>query len=256
MTVAEPRVAIVTGGASGIGRASAIRLARDGYRVVIGDRDASALALVAASPDVQTAEMRFVEGDVADPQASVRLAETAIATWGRIDVLVASAGLQLEATLLETTPTDWDDVLGVNLKGVAFACAAVLPQMRAQGEGAIVAISSLNAVVGTGHMAAYDASKAGVVALVRSIAISYGRDGIRANAVGPGATITEFHLRAAAARGIGPGELRSLDYGLLGRPAEPEEIAAVVSFLAGSDASNVTGQLLLADGGASVGARS
>ena len=215
----DGRVAVVTGGGSGIGRATATRFASEGFRVAIADVSAAHANSVASSIRESGGEVLVVETDVASASACAELAEATIAAWGRIDVLVASAGIQPAGGVIEATAAEWDSVLDVNLKGVAFSCRAVLPHMVARHSGAIVLISSINAIAGTGHMAAYDASKAGVVALVRSIAIAHGRDGIRANAVAPGATITEFHLRAAAARGATADDLRELDYGLLGRPA-------------------------------------
>jgi meso-butanediol dehydrogenase/(S,S)-butanediol dehydrogenase/diacetyl reductase len=126
--------------------------------------------------------------------------------------------------------------------------------MIRQQRGSIVIVSSLNAATGSRQMPAYDASKAALLGLMRSLAIAHGGDGVRVNAIGPGATITDFHLKRAADAGISPEELRQRmrGYGLLGRAAEPEEIAAAVHFLAGDDASNVTGQFLLVDGGASL----
>lgn len=160
----------------------------------------------------------------------------------------------MSGSLLDASESDWDKILGVNLKGVGYSCTAVLPTMIQQQSGAIVIISSLNAAVGVAHMPIYDASKAGVLGLMRSLAVAYGKDGIRVNAIGPGATITDFHLRRAAARGMSADDLRekTRGYGLLGRAAEPEQIASAVYFMASDDASNVTAQFLLVDGGASL----
>lgn len=149
-------------------------------------------------------------------------------------------------------------MLNVNLMGVVHICKAAIPTMLSQGEGSIVVVSSLNALRGFSGMAAYDASKAAVLAVTRDIAVEYGGR-IRANAVCPGATLTDYHARRAAANGVSLDELRRSTggYGLVGRAAEPAEIAAVIAFLAGPDASFVTGQIIVADGGYSViGARS
>jgi NAD(P)-dependent dehydrogenase (short-subunit alcohol dehydrogenase family) len=160
-------------------------------------------------------------------------------------------------TILESTEADWDKILGVNLKGVSFSCKAALPRMIDQKTGAIVLIGSTTALTGRTNMPLYDAAKFGVMSLTRSLAATYGKDGIRVNAVCPSFTLTDFHFRKAAAQGISPRELRERNkgYGLLGRSGEPEEIAAVVSFMAGKDASFVTGQYLIVDGGYSIGAR-
>ena len=167
--------------------------------------------------------------------------------------------MQTGGALLDTSDDVWQQVLDANLSGVRNACRAVVPAMRVQRHGALVAISSINALVGFRGMAAYDASTAAVLALVRHVATEYGADGIRANAVCPGATITDFHLRNAQAQGIDGSELRQRmrGYGLLGRAAEPADIATAVAFLIGDDSAFITGQTLVVDGGYTVaGARS
>lgn len=196
----------------------------------------------------------YCYADVAGQADCHTLAQAALDAWGRIDALIANAGVQISGSLLDASESDWDKILGVNLKGVGYSCTAVLPTMIQQQSGTIVIISSLNAAVGVAHMPIYDASKAGVLGLMRSLAVAYGKEGIRVNAIGPGATITDFHLRRAAARGMSADDLRekTRGYGLLGRAAEPEQIASAVYFMASDDASNVTGQFLLVDGGASL----
>jgi NAD(P)-dependent dehydrogenase (short-subunit alcohol dehydrogenase family) len=251
MTTRATRVALVTGGAAGIGRACVERFLADGGQVLFTDRAASDGEAALAAIGVGADRLLFEAGDVCDPGHLAAAVARARALFGRIDALVANAGVQSGGTLLDTKDDDWQQVLDINLSGVRNACRAVLPLMQAQGHGAIVAISSVNALVGFRGMAAYDASKAAVIALMRHVAVEYGRDGIRANAVCPGATLTDHHLRRAAARGVDGAELRrqTQGYGLLGRVAEPAEIAAAVAFLAGEDASFVTGHALVVDGG-------
>lgn len=255
--VNESAVAVITGAGSGIGRACAVRFAREGYRVVIVDRtEADGLETLTVLK-AKGATAMFVPADVASEAQCRAFAEAACSAYGRIDVLVANAGIRVFGTVLEATEEDWDRILAVNLKGVSFSCKAVLPQMIVQQSGAIVLIGSTTALTGRTNMPLYDAAKFGVLSLTRSLAATYGKDGIRANAVCPSLTLTNFHFNKAQASGISPEQLRDSQkgYGLLGRPGEPEEIAAVVHFMASHDASFVTGQYLIVDGGYSIGTK-
>lgn len=248
------RVAIVTGGGAGIGKAAVLQLAREGTAVVIGDvspEDGRRTEQLVRSAGGQSI---FCPADVANEADCQRLARTALEAWGRIDVLVANAGARVFGSILEATEADWDRILGVNLKGVAYSAKAVLPRMVEQKAGAIVIVSSANAIVGRAGMPLYDATKAAVLSLARSLAVAHGRDGIRVNAVCPGFTVTDFHERGAAQKGVSPQQLRekSQGYALLGRPAEPHEVASAICFLAGPGAAMITGQYLMVDGGFSV----
>jgi 2-hydroxycyclohexanecarboxyl-CoA dehydrogenase len=251
-------VAVVTGGACGIGRACVERFTRGGSAVVFTDRsEVDGLEAARVFRD-QGSRVSFLAGDVSDFGHCQQAIDTAVAQFGRVDMVVANAGVQTSGSLLEATSADWEHVISVNLMGVVNICKAAIPVMLAQGAGSIVVVSSLNALRGFPGMAAYDASKAAVIAVTRDIAVEYGGR-IRANAVCPGATLTDYHARRAAERGVGLDELRqsTRGYGLVGRAAEPMEIAAVICFLAGPDASFVTGQAIVADGGYSaIGSRS
>lgn len=251
------KVAIVTGAGSGIGKACAIRLSEAGMRVAVTDIR-SASAETTAQQIIQAGgQALYFRHDVADESASHKLVQELIAQWGRIDVLVANAGVQIAGSLLATTESDWDKILAVNLKGVAYCCKAVIPAMQQQGSGSLVLVSSINAVVGSTGMAVYDMSKAGVLALMRNLAVEHGLQGIRVNAVSPGNTLTEFHLDKMMAEGITMEQIEEMTqgYGLLGRVARPQEIANAVCFLAGDQSSFITGHNLIVDGGFSITGR-
>jgi meso-butanediol dehydrogenase/(S,S)-butanediol dehydrogenase/diacetyl reductase len=253
----QHRVVIITGAAAGIGKACVRRFLQAGERVVAVDLTATSLERLAHDSGVDGTRLLTVVADVASESACREFAARALEVFGRIDVLVANAGVQTGGELSAATDHDWERIIGVNLKGVAYSCTAVLPALQAAGGGAIVMVSSINAVIGAQAMAVYDASKAGVLGLMRSLAIEQGRNGIRVNAICPGATVTDYHERRAAERGMSPRELRERvkGYGLLGRAAEPIEIARAIYFLASDDASFVTGQALVADGGFSLTGR-
>ena len=180
------------------------------------------------------------------------MAEAALSAYGRIDALVGNAAARHFGHLIDATEAAWDRIVGVNLKGQAFACKAVLPTMREQGSGTIVLVSSGHAHVGRADMPLYDATKAGVLSMVRSLAVDHSPEGIRVNAVLPGFVVTDFHLRKAEAEGRDPEALWQTPTGLRGRPGSPAEVASAVWFLASAEAANITGQSLFVDGGRSV----
>jgi len=248
------KVAIITGGGAGIGAACARRFAAEGLDLVIADVSRSNAERALGQVESQGGQGAICIGDVADRDFCASLVDEAESRWGRVDVLIANAGVQIGGALEQTSDELWERIVGVNLKGVAQCCEAVLPGMIARGSGSIVMISSINAVRGSSGMPVYDATKAGVLALMRSLAVDYGPNGIRVNAVCPGNTITDFHINRLAEQGIDETRLREMTrgYGLLGRAADPEEIAGAVWFLASDDASFVTGHTLVADGGFSV----
>ena len=248
------KVAVVTGAAAGIGYASALRFAREQYRVLLVDLSEAVVASACQAINEAGGEATWLCGDIAVEDTSTAMREQLAKDWGRVDVLVANAGVQIGGSLLEATATDWERILGVKLKGVAFACKAILPRMIEQGAGAIVMVSSINAVSGAPGMALYDASKSAVLGLMRSLAIDHGRQGIRVNAICPGNTLTDFHIKRMAEQGVSPEQLREMTrgYALLDRAAEPAEIANAIYFLASDEASFITGHSLVADGGYSI----
>lgn len=250
----QPKVALVTGAGSGIGKATALRFAQAGYRVLIGDLDENAAAATCQQARNSGAEAEIKLTDVSSLDSCIEMAAAALDKWGRIDTLVANAGVQIAGSLLEFSEADWDKIIGINLKGAAYSCRAVLPAMLQQQSGTIVIISSTNAVRGKAGMAVYDMSKAGVLGLTRNLAAEHGAQGVRVNAVCPGDTLTEFHINKLAQQGIDVDGIRRMTsgYGLLGRIAQPAEIANAVYFLASDEASFITGQTLCVDGGFTV----
>ena len=256
MSVEHP-VVIITGAGAGIGKACAVRFAQEGAHVVVVDwNDGEGEATVNLLTSRGTKAI-FCHGDVSVEDDCHRFAQSAIGAFGRIDVLVGNAGIRIPGSILEVTGNDWDRILGVNLKGVSFSCKAVLPRMIEQKSGAIVLIGSTAALTARSNSPLYDATKYGVIGLTRTLAATYGKDGIRINTICPALTLTDYHIKRAQAQGISLQELRERNkgYGLLGRPAEPEEIAAAVYFMASKEACMITGQYLLVDGGFSVGAK-
>ena len=253
----ESKVAIITGAGRGIGKACAERFAREGFNVVVVDWEKAEGEASAGHLKSLGTDAIFCHADVSAEKDCHNFAKQAIETFGRIDVLVANAGIRVFGTVLEATEEDWDKMLAVNLKGVNFSCKAVLPRMMEQRSGAIVLIGSTTALTGRTNMPIYDVTKFGVLSLGRSLAATCGKHGIRVNTVCPAKTITEFHINRAKAEGLSEEAFRKQfeDYGLLGRAAEPGDIAGAVYFMAGDDAAFITGQCLMVDGGYSIGAK-
>ena len=246
------RVAVITGGAGGIGKACAVRFAHEGMRLVLGDISAEDGEKTLRTLEEIGAEAVFEAGTIADESFCRRLATVAAERWGRIDVLVGNAANRNFSRVIDSTENEWDEMLAVNLKGTAFSCKAVLPTMVEQRRGAIVLLSSVHHELGRKDMPIYDATKSGIVSLTKSLAVDHAPDGVRVNAVCPGFTVTDFHIRKAIREGRSVEALKQRRIGLLQRPADPSEIAAAIFFLASDEASYITGQALMVDGGLSV----
>ncbi|MEI7645751.1 MAG: glucose 1-dehydrogenase [Chloroflexales bacterium] len=250
------KVAIITGGAQGIGRSTALALAREGAAVVIADRDGLAGQVLAEGIISWGGRAMAIVADVASEPDAARIAAETVATFGGIDVLINNAGVQTPGTV-ESTPLDvWSATISVNLTGVYLVSRFVLPEMRRRGGGTIVNVAALHGLLTEPGWSAYAASNGGVIALSRSMALDYAAEGIRVNCVCPGAIDTPL-LRAAALheRRANP-EARLHEWAVqqpLGRLGSPEEVADLILFLAGPRSSFITGGVYTADGGRGAG---
>ena len=243
------KAAVVTGGGHGIGRAIAQRLAAEGAAVLVVDIDAAAAAAAAAEIAAAGGVAEGVTADIADRDDVRRAIGRCVERFGGLHVLAANAGIADAQPFAEIDEARWRRVIDVNLTGTFFCLQEAARVMIPAGGGAIVATASTNAFWVESEMAPYNASKGGIVALVKSAAFDLGRYGIRANAVAPGMVRTRANYITEDPV-AGPDYLRRVP---LGRFAEPAEMAAVVAFLASDDASYVSGELLVADAGTTIG---
>ncbi len=246
----DNKVAIVTGGARGIGLAVARRFAADGARVVIADVDEDAAGRAVEEAGALGA-VRYVRCDVGDKAEVENLVAATVQAWGAVDVLVNNAGIVHAADFLDVTEADFDRVLRVNLKGAFLVAQQVARRMVGQVKsgakpGAIVNMSSVNAVFAIANQVPYSVSKGGVNQLTKVMALALAPYGIRVNAIGPGSIMTDM---LASVNASPEAKRRLLSRTPLGRIGEPAEIAAIAAFLASDEASYITGQTIYADGG-------
>lgn len=244
------KCALVTGGASGIGRATALRLAQDGYCIRILDIDVDGANATAAAIRDNGGDARVSPVDLADLVALSGAVKDTVDQEGNITTLVNVAGFMYKGTILDTDPAAWDRLVAINLSGIFHLCRLVLPYMINSGSGVIVNVASAGALVGIAERAAYCATKAGVVGLTRCIAVDHARQGIRANAICPGTTETEWIQRLLENDPNRDETYRRMsDRQLNGKLGQPNEIAAAISFLCSDDASLVNGTAFAVDGG-------
>jgi NAD(P)-dependent dehydrogenase (short-subunit alcohol dehydrogenase family) len=242
--------AVVTGAASGIGRATALRLSRDGHRLVLVDVDGAGLDATLASVRAGDGHAEAFTVDVTDAHELGELTQDVARRIGVPSLLVNVAGVGVAATVPETSDADWDRVISINLTGPFLLTRAVLPLMLDQGRGVVVNVASTAALVGIRARAAYCASKAGLLGLTRAIAADHGHQGIRCIAICPGTVETEWigKILASAPDPVAA-RSRMAERQLDGRLGTPDEIAATIAFVASEDGRFFNGSAIVVDGG-------
>jgi len=246
----EPKVAIITGGAGGIGEAAARAIARRGARVAVADLRPAAAEETAARLKAESLDVEPVSVDVGT-EASVRaMVEAVLKRWGRIDILINNAGIESSKPFLEIGVEEYERVMRVNTTGVWLCCQAVIPTMLRQGSGCIVNVSSVAGQLGGGLLgtAAYSTSKGAIISLTKALAREFAKSGIRVNAISPSLTMTDFAQRQLDRLAAGTLE-RVIAMTPIGRVGQAAEIAAVIDFLASDQASFIAGHVLNVDGG-------
>lgn len=246
----QDKVVVLTGAAGGIGSAVALQMAREGARVVLTDIDAAALSDCVARLQAEGLDARGFCADISTAEGNRQLAQSALDAFGRIDVFHANAGIARFEDLLEASPESLVRTLEINLAGAMHGCAAVLPAMTRQRSGVILLTASVAAFVGDPTIPAYSASKGGLTALCRSLAVRHGPDGIRCVTLCPGDVRTPM-LEAYLAREPDPDQAyrQMIERYPLRRLAEPYDVARLAVFLASEDAAWITGTDVIIDGG-------
>jgi NAD(P)-dependent dehydrogenase (short-subunit alcohol dehydrogenase family) len=246
----EGKICIVTGGGSGIGRATCLLFAKEGARVAVADKRKEAADAVAAECTARDAQAIGIAVDVAKDADAKRMVEETVKRFGRLDVLVNNAGYGFAGTVVDTDEEAWDDLMAVNVRGVFLCSKHAIPAMAANGGGAIVNTASVGALTGNPGIGSYIASKHGVVGLTRTAALEYVKRGIRVNAVNPGLIDTQIARDVVDRDEQAYAELAK--HVPIGRAGRPEEIASVVLWLCSPGASYVVGHALTVDGGMTV----
>ena len=252
----KDKVAWITGAGAGIGRATAVRFAKEGAGLVLGDLDAAGLQETAAAVEASGGQAVAVAGDITRREAAERMVAAGLERFGRLDILINNAGINRDGLVVKVKDGQaqlmgddvWDSVLAVNLKGTFLCAQAAAVPMIQRGEGGRVVNTSSIGALGNIGQANYAASKAGVIGLTKTLALEWARFGITVNCIAPGATATR--MTAGIPEKLMEGLLAKIP---LRRLAQPEEIAEAHLFLASDAAAYITGQVLFVDGGISVG---
>jgi NAD(P)-dependent dehydrogenase (short-subunit alcohol dehydrogenase family) len=246
------KVAVITGGGAGIGKATAVAFAQEGAAVVVADIDAKAAESVAAEIIAAGGQAKAVQADVSRSADAQRISAEAVEAFGGIDVLVNNAGIQTYGTVVDTDEETWDRTINVNLKSIFLVSKYCVPEIIKRGGGAVVNMTSVQGMASQKRVVAYAATKGGIIAMTRTMALDHAPDSIRVNCVCPGSVDTPM-LRWAADIFVPENPAGAIeDWGklhALGRVANASEIAKVILFLASEDASFMTGSAVVVDGG-------
>ncbi|MDF2962706.1 MAG: 3-ketoacyl-ACP reductase [Paenibacillus sp.] len=245
------KVAAVTGGAQGIGKAVALAFAKAGYTVAIADTDQEAGLETVKKLQTISGRTAFLRVNVAKEDEVTRWMQSILDDFGRIDILVNNAGISRNGSILQLPVDQFDEVIGVNLRGAFLCSQKAAASMKQQGSGAIVNIASTRALMSEADTEAYSASKGGLLALTHAMAVSLGRYGIRVNAVSPGWIETGHWQKSANRKEPVHSERDKLQHPV-GRVGKPEDIAAACLYLTGEQAGFITGQNLIIDGGMTI----
>jgi NAD(P)-dependent dehydrogenase (short-subunit alcohol dehydrogenase family) len=251
----EGKVALITGAGSGLGRASALAFFGAGARVIVVDRDFNTARAVTKEIEDAGGSSTALEADVSRADDSERMIATTIRKYGRLDILFNNAGVMSSGLLHEVSEKEWDRVIGINLKSVFLACKFALPELM-KNRGVILNTASVAGLEGRNGHAQYGASKAAVINLTKTIALEYARFGVRANCVCPGAFATNIlkdglaDVKPATVEQLGRMTMAGVP---MSRVGDPAELARAALFLCSDDASYVTGEVLVVDGGSMAG---
>lgn len=248
----ENRAALVTGAGSGIGRATALRLAQDGAKIAVADWNQTTGQETVQLIQQQGGEAAFIHADISKVADCERIVSETVTRFGKLNILVNNAAVMLEKTAVDTTEEDWDRIVGVNLKGTFFCAKYAVLQFRRQGSGGVIVnMASVNSFFAEGGIAAYCTTKGGIAQMTRALAMDHSSEGIRVNAIAPGWIETPMNANFFA---LGPHiKQQAAKLHAINRIGQPEEVAHLVAFLASDEAGFITGSLMTVDGGFSAG---